>query len=163
MIDTQSIILARLTTKSDWLVRDAFIKMLVNVIETGGTRIAREFTIDFLGKLYQDANHTIAVYEAKKILEKKGAKCTVVFLRNMLVDLVVASPKAVYFVEVKPSPPPWGGNNVKEYQEYKQHPGIVVYVWREGCKWKYARLDELVFDANVVKASSSHDLEELEI
>lgn len=163
MVEPQSLELARAATKSDWVVRDAFIKMLVNVIEVAGTKYAHEFTIDFLGKLYQDALHTIAVYEVKQLLEKRGAKCMVVFLRNMLVDLVAASSKATYFIEVKTHRPPWGGNNIKEYLAYKSFPGKVIYVWREGCCWKYASLDEIAFDIHVIRVIRSHPLEELDI
>ena len=162
MVET-SLELARAATKSDWIVRDAFIKMLVNVIEVAGTKYAHEFTTNFLGKLYQDALHTIAVYEVKQLLEKRGAKCMVVFFRNMLVDLVVSSEKATYFVEVKTHAPPWRGNNIKEYLNYKRFPGKVIYVWREGCCWKYASLDEVTLDVHVVRAVKSHSLEELEI
>jgi len=162
MVET-SLEVARAATKSDWLVRDSFIKLLVNVIEVAGTRYAHEFVIDFLGKLYQDALHTIAVYEVKQLLEKRGAKCIVVFFRNTLVDLVVSSERATYFVEVKPHGPPWRGNNIREYLNYKRFPGKVIYVWKEGCCWKYASLDEIALDVNVVRATKSHSLEELEI
>ena len=156
--------LARAATKSDWLVRDAFIKMLVNVIEVSGTDFAHRFTVDFLGKLYQDALHVMAVYEVKRLLEERGAKCTVVFLRNRLVDLIAASPKSTCFIEVKSRRPPWGGNNVKEYLAYKNYPRRVIYVWRgEGGCWMYAGLDEVVPDANVIRVVRSHPLEELEI
>jgi len=151
----ETVELARAATKSDWLVRDAFIKILVNVIEAGG--------IDFAHK-YQDALHVMAVYEVKRLLEERGAKCTVVFLRNRLVDLIAASPKSTCFIEVKSRRPPWGGNNLKEYLAYKNYPRRVIYVWRgEGGCWMYAGLDEVVPDANVIRVVRSHPLEELEI
>jgi len=158
---SQTFEVARASTKSDWLVRDSFIKLLVNVIEAAGVGFAHQFTIDFLGKLYQDALHTIAVYEVKEFLEKKGLKCTVVLLGNRIVDLVASSQKETYFIEVKARAPPWRGNNVKEYLEYKQHPGRVIYVWREGCCWKYANLDEVVLDVDCIRVARSHPLEEL--
>jgi Holliday junction resolvase len=155
--------LARIATKSDWLVRDGFIKMLVNVIERSNPAIAHKFVIDFLSELYQDALHTIAVYELKQILERRGAKCIVVFLRNPLVDLVAVTPKNTYFIEVKSHGPPWRGNNIKEYLAYKRFPGQVIYAWKKGGTWMYARIEELILDVNSVRAIREHHLDELDI
>lgn len=164
---SEAVKVARVATKSDWMVRDSFIKMLVNVIEAlGDPRAAYEFTLDFLGKLYRDALHTIAVYEVKKILEGRGAKCIVTFFRNPLVDLVVIGNR-IHFVEVKSGRPPWGGNNIREFLAYKASPSPmrdkVIYVWREGRRWRYAPLRDVVLDISVVRAVRSYPLDELDI
>ena len=154
---------ARYATKSDWLVRDSFIKLLVNVIEVLGTKQALDFTLDFLGKLYRDAVHTIYVYEVKEYFEKRGAKAIVVFLRNVIGDLVVSSPRATYVVEVKTSKPPWGGSNIREYLAYRAFPGKVIYVWRENGIWVYADLKDITLDLTQIRVLKSRPLDELEV
>ena len=153
---------ARNLTKVDWAIRDLAIKVARNLLEYASPAEAKEFAQYLKLKIEQDVEHLVAVYEVKKLLSKKGAYVLEVDMREKLVDLVAVALGRVVFIEVKPTPPPWAGNNPKEHHDYFKLAGKVIYAWRQNHRrWMYCDLENAEERNGKVYAKVARPLEEL--
>ena len=143
-----SVRIARENTKIDWAIRDLVIKASINILEaTDSPNEVHKFISYIVRKIYEDKEHVLATWELKKLFEKAGAIVTVGDVRSKLGDLLVFGVGRFYVVEVKPTPPPWGGMNPAEYHLYHNIlMNTVVYCWREDGRWYWCPLEKVKFN-----------------
>ena len=129
----------------DWSIRDLIIRSIIHLHNQGYSKQQLDYFINYLiHKIKEDYNHTIAVLEVARMFERLG--CTVILteLRNKLADLIVATPHyQLLLIEIKPTPPPWGGLNNREKQQYELITQPIYYVWKENNGWYYTVLENI--------------------
>ena len=121
----------RRSVKIDWAIRDLVIKLAVQMKKEGYSDREVLTIKEYLKrKIDEDIAHTLILFKAREMFVKAGFQVVLTDMRNEMFDMVVFKPGRAFLVEVKAGPPPWGGNNPKEYDMYFASSLYnILYVW----------------------------------
>ena len=122
---------SRKAVKIDWAIRDLIIKLAMQMKKEGYSDREILMIKEYLKrKIDEDIAHVLIMFKAKEICEKAGFHVVFTDLRNEMFDMIVFKPGRAFLVEIKASPPPWAGNNFREYNMYFASSLYnILYVW----------------------------------
>lgn len=147
---------------ADWSIRDLVLRTVIHLFNKGYSKQVIDGFIEYLiRKIREDYNHITAVLYVASLFRRQGCHVILTELRNKLVDLVVISPTRIFLIEVKPSPPPWGGLNRDELEEYKHIPYSIYYVWRDSRGWWYTIPDNIEVRGKQLHVKARYPLQRL--
>lgn len=123
----------RRNTYVDWAARDLIIKCVIQLYKSGASiREINEFKEYMLRKIREDIEHTVILLRVARWFQRAGYKIVFTDLRNESFDLEAIGRTRKFYIEVKGKPPPWGGNNFREYISYEELSlSNVLFVWEE--------------------------------